>query len=77
MFRMSIDMAKAAARQGVQALLVFPPNSLLFGCNGRPDLGAQFFRDVAAATDLPIVLFQYPLTTALAYSLDMMVALCE
>lgn len=75
--RIACDMAKAAARQGVQALLVFPPNSLLFGGNGRPDLGAQFFRDVAAATDLPIVLFQYPLTTALAYSLDMMVALCE
>lgn len=75
--RIACDMAKAASRQGAQALLVFPPNSLMFGGNGRPDLGAQFFRDVAAATDLPIVLFQYPLTTALAYSLDMMVALCE
>jgi 4-hydroxy-tetrahydrodipicolinate synthase len=71
------DMAKAAARAGAHALLIFPPNSLMFGGNGRPELGAQYVRDVAGATSLPVVLFQYPLSTALSYSFETLVSLCE
>lgn len=75
--RIACKVAKQAAAKGAAALLVFPPNSLMFGGNGRPELGVQFVKDVAAATSLPIVLFQYPLTTALSYHIDTIVQLCE
>ncbi len=75
--RIACDVAKQAAAKGASALLVFPPNSLMFGGNGRPELGVQFVKDVSAATSLPIVLFQYPLTTALSYHIDTIVQLCE
>lgn len=75
--KIACDMAKAAERAGADAILIFPPNSLMFGGSGRPDLGASFVRDVAAATSLPAVLFQYPLTTALSYSFDTLVSLCD
>lgn len=71
------NMAKAAEAAGADALLVFPPNSLMFGGNGRPELGTRFVKDIADATSLPIVLFQYPLVTALSYTLDTIVSLCE
>ncbi|KSV72004.1 hypothetical protein N182_30045 [Sinorhizobium sp. GL2] len=71
------QMAKAAEAAGADALLLFPPNSLMFGGNGRPELGVRFVKDIADVTSLPIVLFQYPLVTSLSYTLDTMVSLCE
>lgn len=75
--KIACDMAKAAERAGADAILIFPPNSLMFGGSGRTDLGAGYVRDVAAATSLPAVLFQYPLSTALAYGFDALVSLCD
>jgi 4-hydroxy-tetrahydrodipicolinate synthase len=71
------DMANAAEKAGAQAILIFPPNSLMFGGNARPELGAQFVRDVATATSLPAILFQFPLTTSLSYDFDTIVRLCD
>jgi len=75
--RVACQMAKRAAGAGVHALLIFPPNSLMFGGNARGDLGIRFVQEVSAATTLPVVLFQYPLSTALCYSIDTLVYLCE
>jgi 4-hydroxy-tetrahydrodipicolinate synthase len=75
--KIACDMAKAAEKAGAASILIFPPNSIMFGGNGRPELGVQFVCDVAAATSLPVVLFQYPLTTALSYNFDTLVSLCD
>jgi len=75
--RLASQMARSAEKAGAQALLIFPPNSLMFGGNERPSLGAQYVKDIAAVTSLPLVVFQYPRTTALSYALDTLVSLCE
>jgi 4-hydroxy-tetrahydrodipicolinate synthase len=74
--RLAAELARAAAADGADALLVFPPNSLMFGGGGRPQLQADFVAAVAGATDLPLVVFQY-LAMQLHYPLDALVRLCE
>jgi 4-hydroxy-tetrahydrodipicolinate synthase len=73
----AVQLAKRAAADGAHALLLFPPNSLMFGGNLRPELGVAYIEEIAAATDRPLIVFQYPVTTALYYQLDTLVALCE
>jgi 4-hydroxy-tetrahydrodipicolinate synthase len=73
----AVQLAKRAAADGAHALLLFPPNSLMFGGNLRPELGAAYIEEIAAATDLPLIVFQYPVTTALYYQIDTLVGLCE
>jgi len=75
--RLAVELARAAAADGADALLVFPPNSLMFGGGGRPQLQADFVAAVAAASDLPLVVFQYPLAMQLHYPLDALLRLCE
>lgn len=75
--RVACEMAKRAADVGAHALLIFPPNSLMFGGNARIELGHRFVEEVSAATALPVILFQYPISTALSYSIDSLVYLCE
>jgi 4-hydroxy-tetrahydrodipicolinate synthase len=74
---LAIDLARAARRDGADALLVFPPNALMFGGGGRPQLQADFVAAIADATDLPLVVFQYPHTMQLHYRLEDLVRLCE
>jgi 4-hydroxy-tetrahydrodipicolinate synthase len=62
-------LARAAAADGASCLLVFPPNILARGHAARPDCLADHVRAIAAATDLPLILFQYALATGLTYPL--------
>jgi 4-hydroxy-tetrahydrodipicolinate synthase len=75
--RLAIELARAARRDGAGALLVFPPNALMFGGGGRPQLQADFVAAIADAVDLPLIVFQYPHTMQLHYRLDDLVRLCE
>jgi 4-hydroxy-tetrahydrodipicolinate synthase len=52
-------IAKMAAAGGATALLVFPPGPFTMG--QRPEMAVEHFRRVAGASELPIILFQYPL----------------
>ncbi len=52
-------IAKMAAEGGASALLVFPPGPFTMG--QRPEMALEHFRRVAGASDLPIIIFQYPL----------------
>ena len=51
-------IAKMAQQGGASALLVFPPAIYAFG--QRPEMAVAHFRRIADATDLPLILFQYP-----------------
>lgn len=69
-------LAKMHERGGASALLCFPPNSLgMGGVQKRPEMAFAHFQTIAAATDLPLIVFQY--ANELAYDLDTLVKLSE
>jgi 4-hydroxy-tetrahydrodipicolinate synthase len=68
-------IARMAATRGASALLVFPPNSMSMGGQLKPDMALAHFRRIAEATDLPIILFQYPMGSGLGYPLDTLLRL--
>jgi 4-hydroxy-tetrahydrodipicolinate synthase len=70
-------LARMAERTGASALLVFPPQVLAMGGALRPEIALTHFKHIADATDLPIIVFQYPQTTNVQYPLDTLVRLAE
>jgi 4-hydroxy-tetrahydrodipicolinate synthase len=68
-------IARAAAAGGASALLVFPPAPFTLGQNA--DMAIAHFRRIADATDLPIILFQYPLATGQGYPPETLLRLVE
>ncbi|MBL6596539.1 MAG: dihydrodipicolinate synthase family protein [Candidatus Puniceispirillum sp.] len=73
----AVEIAKMAAREGASALLVFPPNSMSMGGQLRPDMALAHFKMIADATDLPLILFQYPASTGLGYPLETMLRIFD
>ena len=70
-------IAAMAAREGASALLVFPPNSMAMGGQLRPEMALTHYRRIADATDLPLIVFQYPLAGGLGYPFDTLLQLFE
>jgi 4-hydroxy-tetrahydrodipicolinate synthase len=70
-------IAKMAEKEGASALLVFPPNSMGWGGAMRPEMALAHFKRIGDATDLPIILFQYPATTGLGYPLETLLQVFE
>lgn len=70
-------IARMAAEEGASALLVFPPNSMSMGGQLRPEMAIAHFKRIADATDLPIILFQYPMGTGLGYPTDTLLRIIE
>lgn len=70
-------IAAMADREGASALLVFPPNSMAMGGQLRPEMALAHFRAIADATDLPIILFQYPMAGGLGYPFDTLLQLFD
>ena len=62
-------IARLADQDGADALLVFPPASLALGGHLRPEMARGHFARIADATGLPLILFQYPLSSGLGYPL--------
>jgi 4-hydroxy-tetrahydrodipicolinate synthase len=60
-------IAKMAHEGGASALLVFPPGVFTFG--QRPAMAVEHFKRIAGATDLPLIVFQYPLAGGQGYPL--------
>jgi 4-hydroxy-tetrahydrodipicolinate synthase len=70
-------IARMAEEEGASALLVFPPNSMAAGGQLRPEMALAHFRTIATATDLPLILFQYPASTGLGYPFETLMRLVE
>jgi 4-hydroxy-tetrahydrodipicolinate synthase len=68
-------IARMATQGGASALLVFPPGPFTLGQS--PDMALTHFRRIAEASDLPLIVFQYPLVTGQGYPKDTMLRLCE
>lgn len=69
-------LARMAAETGAEALLVFPSDVLAMGGQLRPDCARLHVGSIAEATDLPLILFQYPMAGGLGYPLDTLLSLC-
>jgi 4-hydroxy-tetrahydrodipicolinate synthase len=68
-------IARRAAAGGASALLVFPPAPFTLGQSAEMVLG--HFRRIADATDLPLIAFQYPLSTRQGYPLPTLLRLSD
>jgi 4-hydroxy-tetrahydrodipicolinate synthase len=70
-------IAAMAAREGASALLVFPPQSMVMGGQLRPEMALAHFKRIADATDIPLICFQYPMSTGLGYPFETLLQLFE
>ncbi|MFC1458603.1 dihydrodipicolinate synthase family protein [Microvirga arabica] len=68
-------IARMADRAGASALLVFPSNVFILG--SRPEMIIDHYKRIADATDLPLIIFQFPVNTPLTYSHDVLARLIE
>src|SRR3979490_1929362 len=58
-------IARRAEAGGASALLVFPPGPFTLGQS--PKMALAHFKTIAEATDLPLIVFQYPIVTGQGY----------
>lgn len=58
-------IAKRAQTGGASALLVFPPAPFTLGQTA--EMALAHFKAIASASDLPLIVFQYPLATGQGY----------
>jgi 4-hydroxy-tetrahydrodipicolinate synthase len=70
-------IARMADEAGASCLLVFPPNSMSMGGQLRPEMALAHFKTIADATDLPIIVFHYPMASGLGYPFDTLLRLFE
>jgi 4-hydroxy-tetrahydrodipicolinate synthase len=70
-------IAKMADKAGASCLLVFPPESMSMGGQLRPEMALTHYKRIADATDLPLILFQYPMSTGLGYPYETLLRLFE
>jgi len=68
-------IARMAEAGGASALLVFPPAP--FTLSQSPAMAIAHFKHIADATDLPIIVFQYPLSTGQGYPRDTLLRIAE
>lgn len=73
----AVRLAKMSEAAGCSALLVFPPNSLGFGAVNRWEMPLAYFKAIASATDRPLILFQYHVSSPLHYSRGLLEKLVE
>ncbi|MEP9376007.1 dihydrodipicolinate synthase family protein [Aquabacter sp. CN5-332] len=69
-------IAAMADKAGASALLVFPSQCFGLEAHLRPEMAVAHFSRIADATDLPIIVFQYPRAN-LGYPFDTLLELFE
>lgn len=60
-------IARMATDGGASSLLCFPPGPFTLG--QRPEMAVEHFKRIAGASDLPLIVFQYPLASGQGYPL--------
>lgn len=68
-------IARMATQGGAAALLVFPPAPFTLGQSAA--MAIAHVKRIADATDLPLIVFQYPLATGQGYPKDTLLKMCE
>jgi 4-hydroxy-tetrahydrodipicolinate synthase len=70
-------IARMATDGGADCLLLFPPQSMALGGAMRPEMAIEHFARIVDSTELPLILFQYPMSSGLGYPLKTLLRLCE
>src|SRR3954453_17400810 len=70
-------IARMAETGGASALLIFPPQSMSMGGQLRPEMALAHFSTIAAATDMPLICFNYTSAGPLGYPHETLVTLAE
>ncbi|CAM5199248.1 4-hydroxy-tetrahydrodipicolinate synthase OS=Castellaniella defragrans OX=75697 GN=dapA PE=3 SV=1 [Castellaniella defragrans] len=70
-------VARMAQAGGAACLLAFPPNVLMFRGEDRPELFVDYYKALADASSLPIIVFQFPKWTGLQLAFDTLIEVCE
>jgi len=70
-------IARMAEQRGASALLVFPSQVFAMGGQLRPEMAIAHLSTIAAATDLPLIVFAYAERSTLSYPLDTLVRMAE
>jgi 4-hydroxy-tetrahydrodipicolinate synthase len=70
-----VEVAREAVREGADALLVFPLPALALGAS--QEMAYEHVRRIAAAVDVPLVVFSYPASTGMAYDAATLRRLCD
>ena len=69
-------IARMSEDGGASALLVFPPHTIgMMDGQKRPEMALTHFKTIADATDLPLIVFQYP--GAYTYPMDTLLRMAE
>jgi len=68
-------IARMATDGGAAALLVFP--SAVYTLGQRPEMAIEHFKRVAGESDLPLIVFQYPIAGGQGYPLDTLLGIIE
>jgi 4-hydroxy-tetrahydrodipicolinate synthase len=68
-------IARMATQGGASALLVFPPGPFTLGQS--VEMALAHFKRIADTTDLPLIVFQYPLATGQGYPKETLLRLCQ
>jgi 4-hydroxy-tetrahydrodipicolinate synthase len=75
--REAVELARDAKTAGAAGVLVFPPTLFAWGAQMKPDMAVRHFSEIAAGTDLPIVVFQYPFASGVGYTPETLSRLVE
>jgi 4-hydroxy-tetrahydrodipicolinate synthase len=75
--RQAAAAARDAERAGAKCLLVLPTTVFAVGLPHPPENVLTHFRVIAEATSLPIIIFQYPMSTTFGYTTETLVRLAE
>ncbi len=70
-------IAHMATDGGADCLLVFPPQSMALGGAMRPEMAIEHFARIVDSTNLPLILFQYPMSSGLGYPIETLLGLCD
>ena len=73
----AIELARDAKAEGASGLLIFPPSLFAWGAQLRPEVPYRHFAMIAEAVDMPLVVFQYPPTSGVGYTPDILIQLTE
>jgi 4-hydroxy-tetrahydrodipicolinate synthase len=68
-------IARMAGQAGASALLVFPPAPFTMGQTA--EMALTHFKRIADASDLPMIVFQYPLASGQGYPRETLLRLCQ
>lgn len=75
--RQAAAIASMAEKAGASALLVFPTSGAAMGGRLTPDMVRLHFSVIADATDLPLIFFQYPISSGQGLQFGDIVALLD